>query len=119
MARFFEAKISCQKLEKIKTDQGEIIGGYQSQFRVSIDRLLPGIQNDRQLNGQVQEYEATFTANSQIFGVKDISITNGANTGMNPSEEYVTGEEHRVVVSGEFRFNRSNLITDFKSMIIK
>ena len=105
MARFFEEKISCQKLEKIKTDNEEIIGGYQSQLRVFIDRLLPGIQNDDQVNGQVQEYVASFTAQSEIFGVKNIFITNGANTGMDPSEEYVTGEEHKVVVSGGFGFN--------------
>ena len=113
MTRFTEEKISCQKLEKIKTADGEIAGVFASELRVSIDGMLPGIQNDGQLNGQVQEYEANFTANSQIFGVRDISIKNGANTGMDPSEEYVTGEEHRVVVSGKFTFNRSILVTDY------
>lgn len=113
MARFFEKKIICQKLERITLADGRIVDGYKSRLCVSIYGMLAGIQNDGQLNGQVQEYEASYTANSQIFGVRDISIKNGANTGMDPSEEYVTGEEHRVVVSGKFTFNRSILVTDY------
>jgi len=107
MARFTEEKIICQKLEKIKTADGELLrttdgeiqGGYESQLRVTIDGMLPGIQNDGQLNGQVEEYEASFTVkNNEIFGVKDISIGNATNTGPGPKDEYNIGEEHKATV---------------------
>eukprot|EP00463_Aulacantha_scolymantha_P003085 TRINITY_DN3874_c0_g1_i1.p1 TRINITY_DN3874_c0_g1~~TRINITY_DN3874_c0_g1_i1.p1 ORF type:complete len:96 (-),score=9.80 TRINITY_DN3874_c0_g1_i1:12-299(-) len=92
MARFFEKKIICQKLERITLADGRIVDGYKSRLCVSIYGMLAGIQNDGQLNGQVQEYEARYTANSQIFGVRDIfNKKMGSNTGMDPSEEYVTG----------------------------
>ena len=39
--------------------------------RVSVDEMLPGIQNDGQLNGQFVEYEDSFTANNnEIYGFK-------------------------------------------------
>jgi len=99
MTRFTEEKISCQKLEKIKTADGEIAGVFASKLRVSIDGMLPGIQNDGQLNGRVQEYEASFTANdNEIYGVKDLSIGNAANTGTVDKDEYVVGEEHKASV---------------------
>ena len=106
MARFTEEKIICQKLEKIKTADGEILGGYESQLRVTIDGMLPGIQNDGQLNGQVQEYEASFTVkNNEMFGVKDISISNATNTGPGPKDEYIVGEEHKATVYRELGFH--------------
>jgi hypothetical protein len=99
MTRFTEEKISCQKLEKIKTADGEIAGGFASKLRVSIDGMLPGIQNGGQLSGRVQEYEASFTANdNEIYGVKDLSIGNAANTGTVDKDEYVVGEEHKASV---------------------
>ena len=106
MTRFTEEKISCQKLEKIKTADGEIAGGFASKLRVSIDGMLPGIQNGGQLSGRVQEYEASFTANdNEIYGVKDLSIGNAANTGTVDKDEYVVGEEHKASVYGELEFN--------------
>ena len=106
MARFTEEKIICQKLEKIKTADGEIPGGYESQLRVTIDGMLPGIQNDGQLNGQVQEYEASFTVeNNKIFGLKNLSVKIPTNTGMESTDEYKTGEEHAVRVYCKFGFN--------------
>jgi len=99
MARFTEQKLSCQKLEKIKTADGEIAGVFASKLRVSIDGMLPGIQNGGQLSGRVQEYEASFTANdNEIYGVKDLSIGNAANTGTVDKDEYVVGEEHKASV---------------------
>jgi len=101
MARFIEEKISCQKLEKIKLADGKIVDGYESRLCVSVDEMLPGIQNDGQLNGQVQEYKASFTANNnEIFGFgKNIFIRNAANPGMESTDEYSRGEEHAVRVS--------------------
>jgi len=99
MARFFEKKISCQKLEKITLADGKIVDGYESRLCVSVDGMLPGIQNDGQLNGPVQEYQASFTANNnEIFGFKNISIKNAANPGMESTHEYSAGEEHAVRV---------------------
>ena len=111
MARFIEEKLSCQKLEKIKLADGKIVDGYESRLCVSVDGMLPGIQNDGQLNGQVQEYKASFTANNnEIFGFgKNIFIRNAANPGMESTDEYSRGEEHAVRVSGEFRFNQTIL----------
>ena len=110
MVRFNEEKISCQKIEKIRTDDVEIVGGYASQLRVSINEMLPRIQNDGQINGQVGVYEATFTVNNnKIFGLKDISVKNTANTGMEStdelSDEYEMGKEHAVRVFCKFGFN--------------
>ena len=105
MARFTEEKIICQKLEKIKTADGEIPGGYESQLRVTIGGMLRGIQNDGQLNGQVQEYEASFTVkNNEIFGLKNLSVKIPTNTGMESTDEYKMGEEHavRVFCKGDF-----------------
>ena len=107
MARFIEEKISCQKLEKITLADGKIVDGYESRLCVSVDRMLPGIQNDGQLNGPVQEYKASFTAkNNEIFGFsKNISIKNPANSGMESTDEYNAGQTHSVRVQGEFGFN--------------
>ena len=107
MARFFEEKISCQKLEKITLADGKIVDGYESRLCVSVDGMLPGIQNDGQLNGRVQEYEASFKVNNnEIFGFgKNISVKNADNTGMDPTDEYDAGDEHTVRVQGEFGFN--------------
>ena len=106
MARFTEEKIICQKLEKIKTADGEIPGGYESQLCVTIDGMLPGIQNDGQLNGQVQEYEASFTVkNNEIFGLKNLSVKIPTSTGMESTDEYKMGEEHAVRVFCKFGFN--------------
>ena len=106
MARFIEKKISCQKLEKITLADGKIVDGYESRLCVCVDRMLPGIQNDGRLNGPVQEYKASFTANNnEIFGFKNISIKNAANPGMESTDEYNAGEEHAVSVQGEFGFN--------------
>ena len=107
MARFIEEKISCQKLEKITLADGKIVDGYESRLCVSVDGMLPGIQNDGQLNGQVQEYKASFTANNnEIFGFgKNIFIRNPANTGMDPTDEYDAGDVHAVRVQGKFGFN--------------
>jgi hypothetical protein len=99
MARFFEEKISCQKLEKITLADGRIVDGYESRLCVSVDRMLHGIQNDRQLNGRVQEYEASFTVNNnELFGLKNISVKNAANPGMESTDEYNAGDEHVVHV---------------------
>jgi len=99
MARFIEEKISCQKLEKIKLADGKIVDGYESRLCVSVDRMLPGIQNDGQLSGPVQEYKASFTANNnELYGFKNISIKNAANPGMESTDEYNAGEEHAVRV---------------------
>ena len=107
MATFTEEKISCQKLEKIKTADGKISGGYESQLRVSINGMLnDGIQNDGQLNGRVQEYEASFTVkNNKIFGLKNLSVKIPTSTGMESTDEYKTGEEHAVRVYCKFGFN--------------
>ena len=103
MVRFTEEKIICQKLEKIKTDDEEIVGGYASRLRVSINEMLPGIQNDGQINGQVGEYEATFTVNNnEIFGLKDICVKIPTNMGMESPDEYEMGEEHAVRVFCKF-----------------
>ena len=113
MGRFTEEKIFCQKREKIQTDDEEIVGGYASRLRVSINEMLPGIQNDGQINGQVREYKATFTVNNNvIFGLKDISVKTRTNMGMeSPDEspespdEYEKGKEHAVRVFCKFGFN--------------
>ena len=110
MGRFTEEKMICQKLERIITHDGEIVGGYKSRLLVSINEMLPGIQNDGQINGQVKEYKATFTVNNNvIFGLKDISVKNTANTGMEStdelSDEYEMGKEHAVRVFCKFGFN--------------
>jgi len=94
MAKFTEKKIKCQKLEKIKTADGKISGGYESQLRVSINGMLnDGIQNDGQLNGRVQEYEASFTVkNNKIFGLKTVSVKIPTSTGMESTDEYTRRE---------------------------
>ena len=110
MARFIEEKISCQKLEKIKLADGKIVDGYESRLCVSVDRMLPGIQNDGQLSGPVQEYKASFTANNnELYGFKNISIKNAANPGMESIDEYNAREEHAVRVYGELGFNQTIL----------
>ena len=110
MARFFEEKISCKKLEKITLADGTIVDGYESRLHVSVDEMLPGIQNNGQLNGPVQEYQASFTANNnEIFGFKNISIKNAANPGMESTHEYSAGEEHAVRVYGKLGLNQTIL----------
>ena len=77
---------------------------------VTIDGMLPGIQNDGQLNGQVEEYEASFTVNNNvIFGLKKLSVKIPTSTGMEStdelSDEYEMGKEHAVRVFCKFGFN--------------
>merc|ERR1719259_1603295 len=62
------------------------------------------VQNNGELNGEVGIYRAKFKVNNnRIFAVRDLTISDLANTGMNPVNEYQLGEEHigRIFVDNE------------------
>lgn len=107
MLKFQETKESCQKVGSfrirrksgIEDSNQETIqhGVFQSKISVSIEgmRSRP-VQNNGEFNGEVTPYQAKFSVkNNRIFAVTDLTIYNSANTGLNPVNEYQSGEEHK------------------------
>merc|ERR1712064_78628 len=98
MLRFIEKKLSCQKLLRIENVNKEIIlnGGFQTKISVSLEgMLIRPVQNNGELNGEVVIYRAKFTVNNnRIFAVRHLTISDSANTGLNPVNEYQIGKEH-------------------------
>ena len=105
MLRFIEKKLSCQKLLRIENVNKEIIlnGGFQTKISVSMEGMpTRPVQNNGELNGEVGIYRAKFTVNNnRIFAVRDLTISDSANTGLNPVNEYQLGKEHIGRIFGE------------------
>ena len=105
MLRFIEKKLSCQKLPRIENVNKEIIlnGGFRTKISVNMEGMpIRPVQNNGELNGEVGIYRAKFKVNNnRIFAVRDLTISDLANTGLNPVNEYQIGKEHIGRIFGE------------------
>ena len=105
MLRFIEKKLSCQKLLRIENVNKQTIinGGYQTKISVSMEGMpTRPVQNNGELNGEVGIYRAKFTINNnRVFAVRNLTISDSTNTGLNPVNEYEIGKEHIGRISGE------------------
>jgi len=98
MVTFKEQKISLQKLEKVITEDGER-EGYACKLSIRIDGMLPRILNNSQINGQIEQYEVSFTVNdNNIYGVKTgpVKVENHTQIGWQDVESVESGEYHNV-----------------------
>jgi len=88
MARFFEQKISCDKLKQITLANGQVIGGgARSRWSVTVNERM----------------KWSVTVN-EIYGVRDLILKNPTNAGEVDTEEYQHGDNHTgtVTVSDDF-----------------
>ena len=104
MARFFERKISCDKLKQIMLADGQVIaGGARSRLIVTVNEMLEGVNQQGQPNGQFVEYKAKWKIDkNKIYAVRDLTFKNPANTGEVDTEEYQHGDNHTGTVTGKF-----------------
>ena len=66
---FRRTKISLQKISVV-TKEGQTLERYASTLIVRIDGMLPGILNNREINGEIELYKANFTVtNNKIHGL--------------------------------------------------
>ena len=85
MAQFCEIKKIGQKLKSLEYEQfgeNKKYHGFKTDLTVEIKGMGPGNFNNGQLNGEIQNYQASFTVrNNRIFGFKDMNVqilTNGS-----------------------------------------
>ena len=78
-------------------------GGFQTKISVSMEGMpTRPVQNNRELNGEVGIYQAKFSVNNnRIFAVRALTISDSANTGLFPVNEYQLGKEHIGRIFGE------------------
>ena len=101
MVTFNEQKISLQKLEKVITEDGER-EGYANKLRIKVDGMLPRIQNNGRINGQIERYEVSFTVNdNEIYGVNRLAVETNTQTGWESVESVESGEYHNVRIESK------------------
>ena len=80
--------------------------GYASKLIVRIDGMLPGILNNREINGEIEQYKANFTVtDNTIYGFKNLLVETQTNIGLEPVRSVKSGLPHSVQIYGEFIFN--------------
>ena len=107
MVHFTEIQKTNQRLESVIFENQLVEnGGYKNVLCVEINQMEQNnIQVDDELNGQIGNFETTFTANNNtIYGVKidQILFPNG-NIGWDEinEETHNFGSEHYVYVTGK------------------